>query len=73
VTDFQSGAMRLRFSDEAVKAAVAGGYGSTRYGIEYAALLARNRGGARVVGGGTVCFNDGFNGWAGPISPWVGY
>jgi hypothetical protein len=45
ITDFQSASVRLRFSDEAVKAAVAGGYGSNIYGIEYYALLRRNKAG----------------------------
>jgi hypothetical protein len=70
VTDFQSGSVRLRFSDEAVKAAVAGGYGSTRYGLEYFALLRTNKGGPRTQGPGAVCFNNGFNGYAGPLPGW---
>jgi hypothetical protein len=71
ITDFQSASVRLRFSDEAVKAAVAGGYGSNIYGIEYFALLRRNKAGPRVIGGGAVPnWPCGFNGWAGPIPPW---
>ena len=71
VTDFQSASVRLRFSDEAVKVAVAGGYGSNIYGIEYFALLSRSKAGPRVIGGGTVpCFNEGFNGFAGPVPGW---
>jgi hypothetical protein len=74
VTDFQSASVRLRFSDEAVKAAVAGGYGSNIYGIEYYALLRRNKAGPRVVGGAVgSCFNDGFNGCAGPLPQWYPY
>lgn len=73
VTDFQSGAVRLRFSDEAVKVAVAGGYASTRYGLEYASLLRRNKGGPMVVGGGVVPYGDGYNGYAGPLPGWQWY
>jgi hypothetical protein len=62
VTDFQSGSVRLRFSDEAVKAAVAGGYGSTRYGLEYFALLRTNKGGPRTQGPGAVYFTDSITG-----------
>lgn len=49
LTDFQSGGFRVRFSDDAVKAAQAGGFASTTYGQEYAALLRKNKGGPRVT------------------------
>lgn len=67
VTDFQSGAFRLRFSDDAVKAALATGFGSTIYGREYLALLATNRPGFGTSAPGAVCCDTGFNGFAGPL------
>jgi hypothetical protein len=54
VESFKSGSMDVRFSADAVKAQVAGGWQASRYGQEYAALLARNKGGPRVLGGGTL-------------------
>lgn len=71
VTDFQSGSFRARFSDEAVKVAVAGGYASNVYGIEFADLLARNKSGTRITAPGTLACCDGFNGYAGPLPPGV--
>lgn len=70
VTRFRSGSMDVAFSEAAATASVEGGWKATRYGLEYLALLARNRGGARVVGGGAAVRNDGFNGWAGPLPSW---
>lgn len=54
LTDFQSGSMRVRFSDEAVKAQIKGGWSTTQYGQNYAEMLRRNKGGPRVIGGGSV-------------------
>lgn len=54
ITDFQSASLRVRVSDEAVKAQLAGGWGTTNYGQEYFALLRKNKAGPRVVSGGTV-------------------
>ena len=64
---WSSGSAELRFAPDAVTALVAGGLTSTRYGREFLALLERNKGGARVTGGGFVPgLNAGFNGFAGP-------
>jgi hypothetical protein len=52
VTKFKSGAVDVAFSDAAAAAQVRGGYGATRYGIEFQALLRRNKGGPRLIGGG---------------------
>lgn len=71
VESFKSGGVSIQFSADAVKAAVAGGYASTPYGQEYADLLARNKGGPRVVGGGRIIGCGGFNGFAGPLPPWM--
>lgn len=72
VTDFQSGAFRARFSDEAVKVAVAGGYASNVYGIEYAELLFRNKAGTRITNGGVMAnCNAGYNGYAGPLPGYI--
>ena len=50
ITDFKSGSFSASIAEDAVKASVAGGYGSTRYGQEFAALLKRNSGGPMLVG-----------------------
>lgn len=50
VTDFKSASFSMSFDASAVKAASAGGYGSTPYGQEFAAYLRRNRGGPALVG-----------------------
>jgi hypothetical protein len=70
VTDFKSGTFSARFSDEAVKQAVAGGYQSNVYGQEYAELLARNRGGPRVTAPGHLPCDFGF---VGLLSPYRGF
>lgn len=54
VTDFKSGTFQARFSDEAVKVAVAGGYASNRYGQDYLDLLSRNKSGPRVTAPGHI-------------------
>jgi len=61
VTDFQSGSFRARFSDDAVKAAVAGGWRSTIYGQDYFDLLRKNKAGPRVIGGGEVPCYDAYD------------
>lgn len=66
LTDFKSGTFQARFSDEAVKQAVAGGYQATSYGQEYADLLARNKGGPRVTAPGHVPCDYGFVGLLSP-------
>jgi hypothetical protein len=43
------GSLELGFTDAAANARMAGGYGSTRYGAEYQALLRANRGGPLVA------------------------
>ncbi len=70
VTRFRSGSMDVAFSEAAATQQAEGGFASTRYGREYAALLRRNRGGPRVIGGGAAIGNCGFNGFAGPLPPW---
>jgi Protein of unknown function (DUF4054) len=50
VTDFKSGAMSASFDAETVRAANAGGYGSTRYGVLFLTRLRRNVGGAFLAG-----------------------
>lgn len=75
IDSFKSGAMSVQFNADAVKASVAGGWGSTPYGQQYAELLARNKAGPRVSGGGCLGgMNVGFNGYAGPLPnlPWFG-
>lgn len=57
VTDFQSGTFRARFSDEAVKKALAGGYQSNQYGQDYYDLLQRNKGGPIASAPGSVPCN----------------
>lgn len=65
---WRSGSADLQFSDEAVKIALAGGYGVSIYGMEYAELLCRNKSGPRVTAPGHIPFcNAGFNGFAGPL------
>lgn len=73
VDRFRSGSVDIQFNSDAVKQAVNGGWPSTIYGQDYLELLARNRGGPLVTPGGSVCINDGFNGYAGPLPPLVGY
>ena len=67
VTDIRSGTFQARFSDDAVKQAIAAEWQSTSYGADYSAALAKEKGGARVTSPGTVCANTGFNGFAGPL------
>lgn len=50
VTDFRSASFSVSFDASAVKAAAAGGYGSTSYGQDFAVRLRRNQGGPRLVG-----------------------
>jgi hypothetical protein len=52
IDSFKSASVSIEFNADAVKAAVAGGWGSTPYGRDYAELLARNKAGPRVTGGG---------------------
>lgn len=51
VTRFRSGSMDVSVSENVASAT---GYQATRYGQAFATFLRRNRGGVRVVGGGTV-------------------
>ena len=71
VTRFKSGTFDAQFSDEAVKVAVAGGWESTTYGQEYLALLRRNVSTFGVTASGVAPCGYGFNGFAGPLPPWV--
>lgn len=70
VERFRSGSVDVSFNADAVKQSLAGGWSSTSYGQDYIELLARNRGGPRVTGGGYVDCNASFNGFAGPVPPW---
>lgn len=70
VTDVHSGSFSMSISADAAKAASAGGYGSTRYGREFAALLKRVKGGPRVTGGIGGAYCTGYNGFAGPLPSW---
>lgn len=54
VTRFRSGQMDVTVSDSAASASAKGGFGSTRYGREYQAMLRRNFGGPRAIVAGTV-------------------
>jgi hypothetical protein len=49
VSRFKSGALEVNFTDAAANARVGGDLTSTRYGVEYQSLLARNRGGPLVA------------------------
>jgi hypothetical protein len=49
ITRMKSGSLELGFTDAAANARMGGGYGSTRYGAEYQALLRANRGGPLVA------------------------
>lgn len=71
VTHFRSGSFQAQFSDEAVKAQVAGGWASTSYGQEYLMLLRRNVMSMGVTAPGVAPCCDGFNGFAGPFPPYV--
>lgn len=71
VTNFRSGSFAVSFTDSAAAQQAAGGYSSTRYGQEYLEMLARNKAGPRVVGGGVLACNAGFNGFAGPLPPYI--
>lgn len=54
VTQFKSGTFTAQFSDEAVKAALADGFASSKPGQEYLRLLRRNKGGPSVTAPGYV-------------------
>jgi hypothetical protein len=54
VTRMKSGALELGFSDQMANARGTGSFDSTRYGTEYANLLARNRGGPIVSSAGVL-------------------
>lgn len=54
VTNVRSGSFSMSISDAAASASVASGYGSTRYGREFAKLQKVNKGGPSVTGGGVV-------------------
>lgn len=71
VADFQSGGregFRVSLAPAAIQQALNGGYENTRPGQEYLRLLARNKGGGGVTAAGVVpYYNNGFNGFAGPM------
>lgn len=49
VTEFQSGrTFSVKFNDDVVKRAASGEWDATSYGVEYLALLRKNKGGPRV-------------------------
>lgn len=54
VTRFRSASMDVSVSESAASAAAKGGYGSTRYGLEFQALQRRSFGGPRVIAAGRV-------------------
>lgn len=70
VTSFKSASVSINFAESAVNKQVDGGLEADRYGREYAALLARSKGGPRITGGGSIACNLGFNGFAGPLPPY---
>lgn len=53
VTSIRTGNFQASFSERRVNDASGGGFAATVYGRIYKVLLQRNRGGPRVVGGGT--------------------
>jgi hypothetical protein len=65
VESFKSASVSIQFSADAVSASVKGGWASTPYGLDYAELLQRNKGGPRVTAGGVVP--------CGQLPPFVGY
>lgn len=71
VTSFRSASVSVNFSEAAATQQAEGGLKATRYGREYAELLARNKAGPRVVAGGIIPCGPGFNGYAGPLPPWM--
>lgn len=50
VTGFKSASMSVQFDGASVSRRNAGGYASTRYGVEFQTYLRRNIGGPRLVG-----------------------
>lgn len=54
ISKFKSGQLDVSFTDDAANSRTTGALASTRYGAEYAMLLRRNRGGARVTPTGTL-------------------
>lgn len=73
LTSFRSGSFAVTLSDTAASQSVAAGFGSSRYGRDYLALLAASKGGPRVTSTGLVAGCGGYNGFAGPLPPWGGY
>lgn len=59
VTKLKSGQLDVTFADDAAAARAAGSLSATRYGSEYAALLRRNKAGARVTATGTIPYCPG--------------
>lgn len=57
ITRMKSASMELAFSEGAAKDRITGALSSTRYGSEYAALLRRNKGGARVTPTGCLPYD----------------
>lgn len=51
VERFRSGDMDVSFNGDAIKAQVEGGYGASKYGLEFQALLRKSKGGTRITGG----------------------
>lgn len=50
VTRFKSAGMELAVSETAANRSIAGGYGATTFGEQFAVLLRRHNGGPRLVG-----------------------
>ena len=67
VTDFKSGSFSAKFSDDAVRQAIAGDWKTSPYGADYLTALEKEKGGGRVTAPGSICINSGYNGFAGPL------
>jgi hypothetical protein len=57
VSRFKSASFEMAFTDDAANARSNGALSSTRYGQEYANLLARNRGGPMIMATGTIPYD----------------
>lgn len=57
VTSLKSGSFSMTMTSEAANARSSGGYKATRYGLEYYALLRRNKGGPRVAASGVLPYD----------------
>jgi hypothetical protein len=53
-TSLRSGSFAVTIAEEVAKAQAGFGYDATRYGVEFAVMLRRNKGGPRVTATGTI-------------------